>query len=272
MEEWGFPISITAKNLITVNIIYKLASSTLLEKNPHSLSKTHIRVLSLLCMQLNAPILKHTGMERTTFHKQHKTCTNDTEAAFDGNNMKADEADEATNLNITDKLRALIENMFLVPWNKILKVHNCKETEKTLADLFTNDTLEDKTTEVATAMETEGTIDKSTMLQLIADSASKSTKDLQMKILTLEQKLARSDATSNTTGATTSARSTKKKNANEKKKNKAKKQPETSASQDGHGKGSTKSNIAKRKKASNKKLPTKLKTSLRSSKRCATKK
>ena len=68
------------------NSCCKLASSILLEKNPHSLSKKHIRVLSLLCIQLNVPCLNHTGMERTTFYKHYKECTNDTEEVFAGTN------------------------------------------------------------------------------------------------------------------------------------------------------------------------------------------
>ena len=56
---------------------------------------------------------------------------------------------EIEDLRISNKLLILLENIFHVPWDKILAIQTFKETGKKLADLFTNDDLEATTNDVA---------------------------------------------------------------------------------------------------------------------------
>ena len=147
----GLEIQQTKDDIIELfcKATHKLASSILVELNPHSINKKYIRILSLMCIQKNPNCLNRTGMDRVTFYETFKEHTLDELELFNGSNNNYTDQNAVDELILYDKLRLLLSNAFHVPLEKLLKVHHFKTTEKQLVDLFTNGSIADKTAEMS---------------------------------------------------------------------------------------------------------------------------
>ena len=271
---------------------HKVASSLLLEKNPLSLSKKQSRNLSLLCIQAEPLQLIPTGMDRIEFYEKFQAASKDPEVdPVNGpTNLSPEDKKEVEDLQLRDKLRNLLDNIFRSPWSKLQKVQRLKETEKQLATFFTEGTLEQVTEDTAMTIDAQPIQDAETINKLIAEAVSKNSKELHKKITTLEQKLSRNTSASNTPGATSSAQpkkmttpkrldmTSKARQANKAKKDKKiqqtaeRQRKKSNASPDGHDSDTSKNNSRKNNNARKNASPKKSKASTRASKPRASRK
>jgi hypothetical protein len=96
----------------------KLATSTLVEMNPPSMTSNHIRILALMCIQKNPSCLNRTGMDRLQFYKKYKEIILVSMELFNGSNNNYAEQTHVDELQLYDKLRVILSNVFHVAWEK----------------------------------------------------------------------------------------------------------------------------------------------------------
>ena len=188
---------------------HKLAQTLLLEKNPTVLSQKNARNLSLVCIQNNPTLLTYTGMTRTTFYPHFGTVIADPTITDNGPELNSQDQQELDALQLTDKLRLLLENIFQSAWKKLQKIHQFKETEKQLAALFIETPLEDMTDETNEEIGEQPTVEATSIISMVETAVKEKTKELNKKISALEQKLSRKTTAENTPGAPESARPNK---------------------------------------------------------------
>ena len=236
----------------------KLANLLLIEKNPEAEHDKHTRILSLTCIQHHQTLLEKVHMDRPSFYAGYKTHNSDGDELFNGENIDATQAAQVNILNLRDKLRLILDNIFSVPWNQIVKQHQQKDTMRKLNQFCIATKLENATDDTAMKLDKEQTADQELIEGLVKDAVAKATNGLKQQLAKYEQKSC-SDSVKNN-GAKTGA-STKKSTAT--KQTKAKKLEARGAS----NKDATKRSPRTAKNKNGKPSSTKKKASTNSSKK-----